>query len=104
MKLYDYNCVLCDLASEESCVRLFLACPFTRPCWATLGLIIHHPSDPFGTQVSFKNELQLPFFIVIVVTMCWSIWIVRNNAIVQHAQPSIDHYKAFFQRECAQVT
>jgi hypothetical protein len=30
-------------------VHLFLACPFARSSWATLGLVIHQPSDPFWT-------------------------------------------------------
>lgn len=57
MVLEDYNCVLCQPAVEESLIHLFLACPFSQSCWATLGLIIQQPSDPYGTLVSFKNQL-----------------------------------------------
>ena len=96
MELDNYNCVLCDLALEESLVHLFMACPFARSCWETLGLVIYQPSDPFGALVSFKNQLQLPFFMEIIVTMSWSIWTVHNDAIFQQVQPSIDHCKAVF--------
>ena len=91
MELDNYNCVLCDLGLEESLVHLFVSCPFARSCWETLGLVIYQPSDPFGALVSFKNQLQLPFFMEIIVTMSWSIWTVHNDAIFQQVQPSIDH-------------
>ena len=55
MVLDDYNCILCNLALEESLVHLFVACPFSRDFWATLGLVIHNPSDPFGTLESFRQ-------------------------------------------------
>ena len=81
MVLDDYNCVLSNSTLEESLIHLFLACPFSSSCWATLGLVIQQPADPLGTLVSFKNQLQLPFFMKIIVTMCWSIWTVRNDVI-----------------------
>lgn len=70
MALDDYNCVLCTQALEESLVHLILDCLFSRSCWATLGLVIQSSSDPFGTLASFKSQLQLPFFMEIIVTMC----------------------------------
>lgn len=70
MPLEDYNCVLCHSTVEETLMHLFLASPFSNACWATLGLVVQDPNDPFGTLVSFKNQLQLPFFMEIIVTMC----------------------------------
>jgi len=102
MVLEDYNCVLCHPALKESLIHVFLACPFSRSCWATLGLVIQQPTYPLGTLVSFKNQ-QLPFFMKIIVTMSWSIWIVRNDAIFKQVQPSILHCKSIFKREFAQV-
>jgi hypothetical protein len=103
MALDDYNCILCTQAQEESLVHLFLACPFSDACWATLGLVIQNPSDPFGTLVSFRTQLQLLFLMEIIVTMCWTIWSVRNDAIFRHVQPSVQHCKATFRRDFAQV-
>jgi hypothetical protein len=88
---------------EESLTHLFLDCPFSASCWATLQLVIQHPSDPLGTLVSFNDQLHLPFFMEIIVTMCWAIWTVRNDAIFRQVQPSIPHCKAIFKREFAQV-
>jgi len=56
MAFDDYNCVLCDLALEDSLVHLFLAFPFARSClrnpWFGYS---QQPFDLFGTLVSFKN-------------------------------------------------
>ena len=103
MVLDDYNCVLCHPSVEETLLHLFLACPFSQPCWATLGLVIQQPSDPYGTLMSFKNQLQLPFFMEIIVTMAWSIWTVRNDAIFKQVQPSLLHCRSVFIKEFAQV-
>jgi hypothetical protein len=69
MVLDDYNCVLYHLVTEENLLHLFLACPFSEAYWATLGLIIQQPSDPFGTLDSFRQQLHQPFFMEIIVTM-----------------------------------
>ena len=60
-------------------------------------------TDPFATLESFRQQIQQPFFMEIIVTMCWSIWSVRNDAIFRNAQPSIQSCKAVFKREFAQV-
>jgi hypothetical protein len=72
MALDDYNCVLFNQAVEESLTHLFLDCPFSASCWATLQLVTQHPSDPLGTLVSFKDQLHLPFFMEIIVPICWA--------------------------------
>jgi hypothetical protein len=74
MALDDYNCVFCSLQTEETLIHLFLDCSFSATCWATLGLFIHNLVDPFATLESFKLQIQQPFFMEIIVTMCWSIW------------------------------
>ena len=58
--------------------HLFLACPFAIDCWASLGRII------------LIAQLQFPFFMEIIVTMCWSIWAVRNDQIFRDIQPCRD--------------
>lgn len=103
MALDDYNCVLCTHPTEESLTHLFLGCAFSNACWATFNLHIQQPTDPFGTLSSFKNQLQLPFFMEIIVTMAWSIWAVRNDAIFKQIPPSIQRCKSIFRKEFAQI-
>jgi hypothetical protein len=31
--LDDYNCVLCNTNTEETCFHLFFTCPFSAACW-----------------------------------------------------------------------
>jgi hypothetical protein len=62
-------------------------------------LVIQQPFDPFGTLVS----VTITFFMGIIVTMCWSIVTVRNDAIFQHVQPSVHHCKTTSPREFAEV-
>lgn len=61
MVLIDYNCILCNLGTEESLVHMFLACPFVMAYWSTLGHTIHQHSDSFVTLASLKDQLQLSF-------------------------------------------
>ena len=103
MHLDDYNCGLCTETLEESLFHLFLDCTFSRSCWFTLGLIIHDSYDPFSTLASFRAQLQKPFFMEIIVTMSWSIWMDRNDAIFKQVQPSISHCKRIFRQEFALV-
>jgi hypothetical protein len=49
-----------------------------------------------------KTQLQVPFFMEIIVTMCWSIWAVRNDQIFRDIQPTIQRCRQIF-KEFAQV-
>ena len=80
-----------------------LSMPFLPILLGNSCLSIHQPSYPFGTLTSFKNQLQLPFFMEIIVTMSWAIWTVRNDTIFRQVQPSITYCKTIFKREFAQV-
>ena len=102
MALEDYNCVLCTHQFEEALEHLFLFCPFAEACWASIGIIIPQIDDITITD-HFKAMLHLPFFMEIIVTMIWSIWEVRNDAIFRNMAPSIQSFKRIFRREFAWV-
>jgi hypothetical protein len=36
--LDDFNCVLCNMGSEETCFHLFFSCPFSTSCWSSLNI------------------------------------------------------------------
>ena len=63
MVLEDYNCILCSLTTEA----------FTMACWGSLGLVPSHHGDPFGAVVPFRNQLHMPFFMEVIISMCWAI-------------------------------
>lgn len=89
MVLQDYNCVLCNTLVEESLSHLFLECPFAEQCWAIVNIQIDHSLSPFENIQSFKEQLQVPFFIEIIILMSWSIWKARNDLIFWQAAPII---------------
>ena len=105
MFLEDYNCVHCVASPvEETVTHLFLSCPFAQICWASLGLLPSQTDDPFVVIAMYRAQLHCPFALEILITMCWSIWSVRNDLIFRGIQPSLQRCKAIFKKEFAQVT
>jgi len=78
MYLPDYTCACCDHVVEESLEHLFIQCQFARACWNALGLFVGH-GDTFDTLVQLKVQLGVPFFMDIIIVMCWCIWMQRRN-------------------------
>lgn len=103
MFLDDYNCPVCSLGTEETLLHLFLECPFAMDCWATLGLNVIISVNPLDTITLFRQQLALPFSMEIIISMCWAIWAVRNDAIFRGIQPSIHNAKRHFKSDFAQV-
>jgi hypothetical protein len=65
--------LLCNLQVEEMLEHLFLMCSFALNCWNLIHLLI-----PFGAPsdilLSYKDQLQVNFFMDIIILMCWTIW------------------------------
>lgn len=97
--MQDYNCILCNSASEESLVHLFILCPFAVQCWAWLQIQVDHNNDPFLNLQNFKEQLQVPFFMEIIIIMCWAIWKARNDFIFRQINPSLQSTKVFSRDE-----
>ena len=99
MALPDYSCVLCTSALDETLVHLFIHCPFAQACWASLGLIVGF-DDPFVTLEPLKLQLGVPFFMEIIILMCWCIWMQQNDLIFKGIQPNqvscLQHFKKEF--------
>ena len=95
MFLEDYNCVHCVASPvEETVTHLFLSCPFAQICWASLGLLPSQTDDPFVVIAMYRAQLHCPFALEILITMCWSIWSVRNDLVFRGIQPSLQRCKA----------
>jgi hypothetical protein len=103
MYLEDYNCVLCTLNSEEDLLHLLFHCPFAVACWYSLQLFILNSEDIFVILEDLKTQLRVPFFMEIILTMCWAIWMMRNDAIFRNLAHSIQRCKAVFRHEFALV-
>jgi hypothetical protein len=99
MALQDYNCVLCNASVEESLTHLFLECPFAIQCWSVISVQVDQNIDPFQNLQSFKDQLQVPFFMEIIILMCWMIWKARNDLIFRQIAPNIQMSKQSFKDE-----
>ena len=103
MQLPDYTCVLCAYNVEEDLIHLLFQCPFALACWDTLHLTVPNTSDSGNITENFRAQLQLPFFMEIIITMCWSIWTMRNDAIFSNVPHPMQMYKLVFRKEFALV-
>jgi len=103
MTLQDYSCVLCTHGIEESLFHLMFDCSFAMACWNTLNLLVPSFSTPLQILESFKAQLHQPFYMEIIVTMCWSIWTVRNDVIFKGIPASVQRCKTTFRTEFALV-
>jgi hypothetical protein len=67
MDLPDYNCVLCHQTIEESIFHLLIGCPFATACWNWLGLQITNQGELLLCLESFRDQLQVPFFMEVII-------------------------------------
>jgi hypothetical protein len=71
--------------------------------WNTLHLLVPGGATTFQILEAFKTQLHLPFFMEIVITMCWSIWTVRNDVIFRGMSALVQPCKSIFRTEFALV-
>jgi hypothetical protein len=45
----------------------------------------------------------LPFFMEIIITMCWSIWMMRNDLIFHDISHTVQRCKSVFKKKFALV-
>jgi len=81
---------------EETVDHLFLYCDMAKECWNWIGLVVPQWQGPFEILADFRRQLNVPFFMKIIVLMCWSIWSVRNNLIFRNQEASMQHCKYIF--------
>ena len=103
MTLEVYDCELCSQQIEETLEHIFLLCPFATACWLSLGVIVPQPGDCLAFLEHAKVMLNVPFFMEIIITMLWSIWEVRNDAIFRNIAPSVTNCRRIFKKEFAWI-
>jgi hypothetical protein len=92
--------VLCPLQSEETLEHLLLNRPFAVSCWNLLNPTVTS-GEPFAVLLSFKVQLNLVFFMDIIIIMAWCIRMSRNDLISIGIQPRIQTAKERFKAEFA---
>jgi hypothetical protein len=77
-------------------------CPFALDYWNLLQLVVPQ-GDSLDILLSFLNQLNVMFFMDIIILMSWSIWMARNDFIFRGQQPAIQAAKERFKSEFALV-
>jgi hypothetical protein len=69
-------------------------------CWTLIHIFIP-PGAPYDVIHSFKGQLQVNFFMEIIILMCWIIWMARNDLIFRGQQPTLHLAAQRFKSEIA---
>jgi hypothetical protein len=100
--LPSYDCVLCQLQLDETLEHVLLCCPFAISCWNLLHLAIP-ACEPFDVLQSFKTQLNVSFFMDVIIIMSWTIWMARNDLIFRGINPTLQAAQERFKKEFALV-
>lgn len=79
--LPSYNCILCAANAEETLEHLFLRCDLAIACWDLIGVVINDMNDSSQIFEDIRRQLGVPFFMEVMIIICWSIWTLRNDVI-----------------------
>jgi hypothetical protein len=72
-------------------------------CWYSSGTIVPSSEDVLTIIEGLKVQVNLPFFLEIIITMCWSIWMMRNDIIFRNLAHTVRRCKALFKKEFALI-
>nr|TKW18691.1 hypothetical protein SEVIR_5G447800v2 [Setaria viridis] len=89
MNLSYYSCVLCPHNNEVTLFHLLLKCPFAQECWINISLFANLSDEPYTILSSFRTQIQVQFFMEIIILMCWCIWMARNDWIFRGIIPTV---------------
>jgi len=68
-----------------------------------LNVILPNTVDISVILESIRDQLRVPFFMEIIVTMSWAIWMMRNDIIFRNLAHSIQRCRNVFRHEFALV-
>lgn len=86
--LAPLNRILYANDHEETVEHLFLHCDLTKSCWGLIGVTVNSAFNPFQIFEDFRRQLNVSFFMEVIIVMSWSIWTIRNDAIFRGIPPS----------------
>jgi hypothetical protein len=101
MNLQDYNCLLYNNRIQESLFHLLISCPFVQACWNQIGIHVNPQDDLFHCFRKFRRQLQVPFYMEVIIIMSWTIWQMRNNLIFNNKPCSLQEASRVFKLEFA---
>jgi hypothetical protein len=64
--------------------------------WNYLQIDWSSDNDLQAVVTTAKRSFNKPFFMEVLITTCWNIWLVRNGKIFRHEKPTFAKWKAKF--------
>ena len=92
----DTHCVLCPTRSYEDRSHLFFECNFSARIWNYLQIPWQSGSNIQSVMAHAKSSFNKPFFMEVVITACYNIWLLRNGKISEGEKPSFARWKCKF--------
>ena len=103
MHLDDYNCVMCNSGTEETCFHLFFECPFSQECWDRIPINWNLNLPPLDMIIVARTNFGHSIFREIFITACWVLWTTRNAVIFDNGQANVNTWKLQFREELGLV-
>jgi hypothetical protein len=86
----DDHRVLCLMKSHEDRIHLFFDCNFSARIWSYLQIDWRPDDDLQRVLEHAKRSFQKPFFMEVLITACWNIWLIRNGKIFMQEKSSFN--------------
>lgn len=98
MYLQSYDCVVLSQYRGNSDSPL-PPLSIGKACWQTIQVQLSDGLHPYLTFESFKDQVNVPFFMESIILMSRSIWMARNDLIFKGCPPTVDSVKRGFKQE-----
>ena len=92
----NYNCILCNLNTEEFTYHLFFTCPFSETCWNMIDIHWDHELNFFETIQKARIEWNTNFFMEVFSIAAWEIWKQRNAKVFRNTPATPQSWKRSF--------
>jgi hypothetical protein len=92
----DKHCELCPLRAYEDRVHLFFECNFSARIWTYLQIDWQPLGDIQSIVHHARRNFRQPFFMEVLITACWNIWLIRNAKIFRRERSSFTKWKGQF--------
>ncbi|KAG8051905.1 hypothetical protein GUJ93_ZPchr0001g32677 [Zizania palustris] len=92
----DLHCSLCTMQHLESICHLFFNCAFSKHCWARIEIVWRQGSSPMQIIINSRSDYSWPFFMEIIVTGAWGLWIRRNDCIFRLKRATVGEWLSLF--------
>uniref|UniRef100_A0ACD5TXX0 Uncharacterized protein n=1 Tax=Avena sativa TaxID=4498 RepID=A0ACD5TXX0_AVESA len=93
----DKHCVLYPLRAYEDRVHLFFECNFSTRIWNYLQIDwTGGNGDLQDIVAATRRSFPHPFFMEVMITASWNIWIIRNAFIFRNEKPTFRKWKCNF--------